>query len=161
VKRYWVDSGAIIWANRDLFPLDSVRGYWNWLESKMNDGHIVTHKRVYKEIIAGAVGERPDPIAVWVKQRKDKGLNYECTAESKVLVGEISAYALDRYGFETAKAFLSGADPFLIARTAVDGGTVVTQESVTKQPRIPSICAKFKVDCIPLTRMNIELKMKF
>jgi Domain of unknown function (DUF4411) len=138
-----------------------VRGYWNWLETKLKNGSVVTHKMVFDEIIRGALGEKPDPIAVWTKSRKGHWCSFGCTDDSKELVGKISLYCMKRYPFATANAFLGGADPFLIARAAVDGGIVVTQESDRKEPRIPKICREFNVDYVPLTRMNNDLKMSF
>lgn len=127
----------------------------------MNDGSIVTHKAVYDEIIRGADGEKPDPIAIWVKSRKGEWCSYGCTDKSKKLMGEISEYCLKKYKFEVAKDFLSSADPFLIARAAVDeDGIVVTQESTVKEPRIPRICEEFEVAHMPLNKMNIKLEMR-
>lgn len=161
MTRYWIDASAIIWANRDLFRYEDMPGYWNWLESKFNDGTVVTHKMVFDEIIRGAQAEKPDPIAIWTKSRRGRWCSYGCTEESKQLVGEISQYCMEHYPYATANTFLSGADPFLIARASVDQGVVVTQESDRKDPRIPKICRAFKIECLPLNKMNIALKMRF
>ncbi len=161
MKWYWLDSSAIIWANRILFPVEKVRGYWNWLETKLQDGSVVTHKRIFKEVVKGADGDKPDPVAVWTKSRKGIWCSYGDTEESYALVGQISSFCIQKYGFATAKAFLQGADPFLIARAAVDGGVVVTQESTRKEPRIPVICREFNVEQVPLHTMNITLDMTF
>lgn len=161
MKRYWIDASSIIRGNRDLFPLQNVPGYWTWLEKRFDDGSVVTHKAVFDEVITGAAAQRPDPIAVWTKNRKGQWCSYGCTDESKVLLGEISEFCWKKYGFSTAKGFLSGADPLLIARAKVDAGIVVTQESEVKEPRIPKICTQFDVECIPLNKMNIKLGMTF
>ena len=161
MTRYWIDASSIIWCNRELFPLKASPRYWEWLESKMKDGSVVTHKAVYDEIIKGAQADRPDVIAVWAKNRKGAWCSYGCTDDSKVLLGEISTYCYERYGFEVAKNFLYRGDPLLIARAAVDKGVVVTQESERKDPRIPSVCDRFNVAHMPLNRMNIKLGMKW
>jgi hypothetical protein len=157
--RYWLDASSVIWCNREFLPLTTNNRYWKWLASKMDEGIVVTHKAVFDEIIRGADGERPDPIALWVKSRKGSWCTYGCTDESKILLGQISTYCLNRYGFEVAKDFLAGADPLLIARACVDKGTVVTQESLQKEPRIPSVCDYFKIPHIPMNKMNIKLNM--
>jgi hypothetical protein len=162
VTRYWIDASSVIWCNRELFRLKDSPKYWAWFESKTIDGSIVTHKAVYDEIIRGADAKRPDPIAVWTKNRKGLWCSYGCTDESKTLLGEISSHCLSKYGFESAKGFLSAGDPLLIARAAVDeDGVVVTQESEHKHPRIPSICDHFKINHMPINRMNIKLGMKW
>lgn len=162
MSRYWIDASSFIWGNRDLFPINQVRGYWDWLETKLKDGSVVTHKKVYDEVARGAEAEKPDPVAVWIKSRKGQWCSYSCTDESKELVGRIAMYCYKSYGLVTANNFLSGADPLLIARAGVDkGGIVVTQESIRKDPRIPKICREFGIICVPLTKMNIDLDMEF
>lgn len=161
MTRYWIDASSIIWCNHDFLRLDTVPKYWEWLETKMNDGFVVTHKAVFDEIIRGAEAERPDPIAVWVKNRKGAWCSFGCTDESKSLLGDIAEHCYNKYRFEVAKEFLSSADPLLIARAAVDDdGIVVTQESVVKDPRIPSICDLFEINHMPLNKMNIKLGMR-
>ena len=160
MTRYWVDANVFIGGNRDIYPIDEFRPYWNWFESMMEAGSIVTHKKVAAEVMEGLNFDKPDPIAVWVKARKNKGLNYSCTEESKVLAGRICEWAISHYGFKTANKFLDGADPLLMARAFVDGGKVVTQESANKEPRIPKVCAHFGIDWVTIGKMNQELKMK-
>jgi hypothetical protein len=161
MTRYWLDASSLIWADRDLFPVETMHRYWDWLETKFEDGSVVTHKKIFQEVIKGADGEKPSPLAKWVKNRKGVWCSHGCTDESKALMGEISKYCWDRYGFEVANSFLCGADALLIAVAALDGGVVVTQESVQKEPRIPSVCDKFKVKHMPINRMNIVLGMTF
>jgi hypothetical protein len=130
----------------------------------MNIGNVVTHKAVFDEIIKGAEGDKPDPIAVWTKNRKGVWSSYSCTDESRTLLGEISSFCIGKYGFEVSKKFLIGGDALLIARAKIDKeveGIVVTQESEHKDPRIPSICDKFEVPHMPLNKMNIKLGMKW
>ena len=160
MTRYWLDASSVIWCNRDFLPKATVPQYWEWLESKMVAGVVVTHKAIFDEIIKGAQTERPDPIAVWIKHRKGTWCSYGCTDESKKLMGEISTYCWNKYGFEVAKGFLDGADALLISRAAVDEGVVVTQESERKSPRIPSVCDHFKIPHMPMNKMNIKLGMR-
>jgi hypothetical protein len=159
VSRYWLDASSAIWCERDFFRLDKVPQYWDWLATKFEDGSVVTHKKIYAEIIKGAAGEKPSPVGVWIKNRKGVWCSYGCTDESKKLMGDISLYCINKYSYEIAREFLSGGDALLIARAAVDGGIVVTQESVHKHPKIPGICDKFGVKHMPMNKMNIALNM--
>lgn len=162
MTRYWLDASSLIWCDRDLFELATMPKYWLWLASKLADGSVVTHKKIYGEVIKGAEGEKPSPLSLWVKSRKGARCSYGCTDESKVLMGKISEYCIHKYGFPTAKKFLVGGDPHLISRAAIDDdGIVVTQESALHFPRIPSVCDHFGIKHLPMNRMNIELKMKF
>ncbi len=128
----------------------------------MHDGSVVTHKKVYEEMIRGAEAKRPDPVAVWVKNRKGVWCSYGCTDESKQLMGEISIYCVEKYGVARGKDFLSAGDPRLIAIAGTDkeGGIVVTQESVNKSPRIPGVCDHFGIKHMPMNLMNIKLNMR-
>lgn len=161
MTRYWLDASSLIWCDRELFRIDMIPKYWEWLESKLRDGSVVTHKKIYSEVVKGTKGEKPSQLGLWVKNRKGVWCSYGCTDESKVLMGKIAEYCLEKYSYETANEFLNGADALLIARAAVDSGIVVTQESVNKMPRIPGICDHFDVKHMPMNKMNIELKMKF
>lgn len=157
MTRYWLDASSIIWCDRELFPRKTLPRYWDWLEERFKDGSVVTHKKIFAETIKGAGGEKPSPIALWVKSRKGQWCSYGCTDNSKALMGDISSYCIGKWGFETSKDFLSGADGLLIARAAEDNGIVVTQESVNKAPRIPSICDYFHIKHMPMNRMNVKL----
>jgi len=159
VTRYWLDASSIIWCEREFFRLDKFPKYWDWLATKFDDGTVVTHKKIYAEVVRGAQGDKPSPIGVWVKNRKGPWCSYGCTDESKAIMGDISAYCIKKHGYDTAKEFLNGADAMLIARAAVEGGIVVTQESVNKFPKIPGICDVFKVKHMPMNKMNIALDM--
>jgi hypothetical protein len=161
MTRYWLDASSLIWCDRELFRLETMPKYWYWLETKFKDGSVVTHKKIYQEVIKGAEGEKPSPLAKWIKNHKGEWCSYGCTDESKAKMGEISDYCWKKYGLETANEFLSGADAQLIARAYVDVGIVVTQESVQKEPRIPSVCDHFKVKHMPMNKMNILLNMTF
>ena len=160
MTRYWLDASSLIWCERDLFRLSMNPKYWAWLESKFHEGSIVTHKRIYAEVVKGTNGQTPSDLALWVKSRKGRWCSHGCTDESKELMGKIAEYCIRQYGYPVAKKFLSGADAQLIARAAVDGGVVVTQESTNKMPRIPGVCDQFKVKHMPMNKMNIELNMK-
>jgi hypothetical protein len=158
MKRYWVDANAIIMAQR-TYPLEGKFGfYWEWFEKKMEEGLIVTHNEIAAEVIKGVDKIPPDPIATWVKNRRSKGLNYKCNDESRKLMGEISEWVLSKYKFAAANNFLSSCDPLLMARVGIEPPSVlVTTESTIKEPRIPKICAQFKIPWMPLLEMNETL----
>jgi hypothetical protein len=54
------------------------------------------------------------------------------------------------------------ADPFVIAKAKIDGGTVVTQEKFKDHAaKIPNICKHFDVRCLSLEGFMIEVDWKF
>jgi hypothetical protein len=159
LNRYWIDANAIIWTNRKLSPYDTARVYWNWLETKLEDGSVVTHKNIYGDVVAGLDLDRPDPIAQWLKNRRCAGLLHGDTEESQKVMGDISNYVLKTHKHsKNAYKFLKSADPHLIARAYVEKEPVVTQESVDRELRIPRICNQFGVRCLYVTDMNLELQ---
>jgi hypothetical protein len=160
MTRYWVDANVFIWGSRDPFPLDGVRVYWDWFDKKLDEGVIVSHKRVYDEVLRGNKKEKEQPIVAWVRARKSKGLYLGCTKESHARVGEICTYAFANYTYAKAKRFVDGADPFLIANASLEEGVVVTQENQAKEKRIPEVCRAFGVRYMNIYEMNRELKMK-
>jgi hypothetical protein len=158
MKRYWVDANAFIMAQRTYPLVGKFAFYWEWFEEKMDKGLIVTHNDIAGEVIKGVSRTPPDPIAIWVKNRRTKGLNLTCTDESRVLMGKISEWVLQKYKFAATNNFLRGCDALLIARVGVEPPSVlVTTESLIKEPRIPGICAKFNIDCINILEMNEKL----
>jgi len=160
MKRYWVDANVFIWGSREPFPFDGMKSYWDWFDKKLEEGVIVTHKRVYEEVIKGNIRDKEDRIVAWVRARKSKGLYIGSTEASQKLVGEICTYAFDKYAPSKAKRFVNGADPFLIAAASLESGTVVTQESRNKELRIPEVCAQFGVAYMNLFEMNRILKIR-
>ena len=64
-----------------------------------------------------------------------------------------------------AEEFLSGADPWLIAKAMVTGATVVTLEvlnpEIKKKFLIPNICAEFGVDWMNTFDMLYKLEARF
>jgi hypothetical protein len=53
-------------------------------------------------------------------------------------------------------------DPFVIAKAAVDGRTVVTMEALKPQAaKIPNICQHFNVPCLSLEEFMIKEGWEF
>jgi hypothetical protein len=159
--RYWVDANVFIWGSNVPYPFERALGYWKWFGKKIDEGIIVTHIRVYNEVIKGNRNGKEEPIIPWMKTRKDCGLRIRSTKESDLLVGRICTRAFELYDPIKAKEFIDGADPFLIAHAHLDSGTVVTQESRTKERRIPALCREFGVEYMNLYEMNEVLQAEF
>jgi hypothetical protein len=157
--RYWADANVFIWGSREPYPFDRARGYWTWFDKKLNEGIIVSHVKVYQEVIKGRGKE--DPILQWMKTRKDKGLALGSSKELQAIAGRVCTVAYETLTYPMATKFCSGADPFLIAAAAADGGIVVTQESKRSECKMPAVCKHFEVICINLFEMNHQLNAEF
>jgi Domain of unknown function (DUF4411) len=160
--RYWVDANSFIWGSRDPYPMPGAMAYWAWFESMVDKGKIISHWKAIKEVTDGeGKGQHQEQIVSWVKTRKSKLVEPTPDSEEcQKLVGELCQYSYQNFGPVKTVEFTKGADLFLIARAALDGGAVVTQESEKKLVRIPTVCAHFGVEYRTLFQMNHELKMK-
>jgi hypothetical protein len=104
-------------------------------------------RRVYKEITENRSSQ--DELAQWLVRRDVLGT--PSTKEIQEFANKIGAHVFggaSRYRLEHALRFSNGADPWLVAHAAVDGGAVVTREKpepASKKPKVPDICVEFKV----------------
>jgi Domain of unknown function (DUF4411) len=157
--RYWVDANVFIWGNREPYPLPGARSYWNWFESQIDSGKIITHWKCLREVTDGEKRDDPELIVQWVKTRKNKLTAPADTPQISGLVGEMCEHCYETFGTAKTVEFTKGGDLWLIASAKLDNGKVVTQESTKKQLRIPAICEKFEVAYVSMFTMNHELKM--
>lgn len=162
--RYWIDTNVLIHAKDVTYPMAHAKSFWSWLDREINKGRIVSAKRVYEELVDGR--KQQDDLALWVKDRKHKGLCIPRTPSCHTNATKIGDYLFGgRYKSRHALKFSRGADPWLIAQAMTDKGTVVTQES-SQHPeaevvRIPDVCHHYEVKCINLTRLFEELNAEF
>jgi hypothetical protein len=160
-RRYWVDANSFIWGARDPYPMPGVMAYWNWFEKMVETGKVTSHWKAIQEVLDGEKKGQPELIVSWVKTRRDKLIDQTPDSkECQALVGKLCQFSYEKFGSVKTVEFTKGADLFLIARAALDGGAIVTQESEKKMVRIPTVCAAFGVRYLTLFQMNRELKMK-
>jgi hypothetical protein len=101
---------------------------------------------VRKELLDGK-----DELSAWIKARGDAGWFLEVSDEpTQEVFGQIAAAVQAGPYKEAAKAeFLATADPWLIAKAATTGATVVTHEvfspEIKKKVPIPNICLQFGI----------------
>ena len=103
-----------------------------------------------------------EPLHEWVEN--NKGVFTTPTAEEGAFVGRIYSVRHFQQNIEQKKPLKGGknADPFLIAKAAVIGGTVVTME--TERPnaaRVPSICSYFGARCVLLEEFLADEGWRF
>jgi hypothetical protein len=137
--------------------------FWEWMAGRVQDGYIVSPRRVYREVVENE--KHQDELARWLRHRRDKGL---CIAPSRAVqerVHAIEEHVFTKYMVVEAWDFSKGADPWVIAHAMEDQGIVVTKESDSKsnaqKARIPDVCAHFNVKCVDTLEMLKQLKAKF
>lgn len=149
---YVFDTNAL----QALFKLSTkvFQSLWEEFDSLASSGQIISVKEVYKEIENG--GEKW-PLFQWAKQ--NKGIFQTATKDEALFVKEI--FKVSHFQKLPRKQFLMDnkpiADPFIIAKAKVLGGTVITLEGFEPDgsikpnaPKIPNICQHFKIECLDL-----------
>lgn len=123
------------------------RTLWERFDALVADGSIVSVREALREIEDGA----PDNLVEWSKE--NSALFAVPTGPEGAFVGQIYAVEHFQQNIEVQKLVRGGrnADPFVIAKAAVEGRTVVTMERLKPNAsRIPNICAYFGVRCMHL-----------
>jgi len=120
---------------------------WRNFDVLVSAGSLVSTREAYREVVDGPVAE----LREWAGN--NQALFSVPTAAEGALVARIYAVPHFHQNIEQQKLLKGGrnADPFVIARASVEGGTVVTME-VFKQnaAKIPNICRHFGVPCMTL-----------
>ena len=153
---YWLDSNVFIEANKGPYGFDIAPGFWTLLDEMFNAGRICSSITVYRELPA-----KNDDVARWAKERRSSGLFPEPGPAVQDRFRAIAAYVSNRYPANQSNRFLSGADPWVIAHAAADGGVVVTMETRvpdnSQKAKIPNVGDQFNVRSINTYQMLREL----
>jgi hypothetical protein len=136
----------------DLFPI-----FWDWIESRIGED-LFTVKPVKDEILV-----QNDDLSNWFKKVDDPSWVLQVDDEQTQLqMPAITKHCVDHgYKAHGINKFLSGADPWVIARARRDGFTVVTQElpqpESKKRVKIPDVCVNVGVKQIIVYDLLREL----
>jgi len=155
---YWLDSDVLVFAKDTIAPMGyaDYAGFWALIERNMESGIIKITKMNFREIAEGR--NREDELARWLRVRKGPGIGVPPTKEVQAFVTKIGDYVYSEQRFyqRHRDRFARGADPWLIAQAAIEGGTVVTREEsrpMCHEPKIPDICIHFNVKFMSLIEM--------
>jgi Domain of unknown function (DUF4411) len=121
---------------RTTFP-----GLWARFDGLVGDGHIVSTREVSREIDDGA----SESLREWAAQNND--LFATPTAAKGAFVTKIYGVAHFQQNIEQQKILKGGknADPFVIARAAIEDRTVVTMEMLSRGPQKSQTSASISV----------------
>ena len=120
---------------------------WHHFDELVNNGDIVSTREVLREIEDSSLESLRDWAAV------NSGLFTTPNADEGRFVGQIYAVQHFQQNIERQKMLRGGknADPFVIAKAAVNGLTVVTMEQLRDNAaKIPNICNHFDVPWMSL-----------
>lgn len=124
VPQYTIDTSALI----DIFGSEKMvsrivtPGLWERLEVLINNGTVISHIEVLKEIRGEEV--KGHDLFDWAQSHRTSFREYDWSAEGAV----IRAMSKDFGPFVDAKEGAVHADPWLIAQATVRALTIITEE---------------------------------
>ncbi|QIO55166.1 DUF4411 family protein (plasmid) [Rhizobium leguminosarum bv. trifolii] len=133
---------------RSRFP-----SLWSLFDEMVADGRIVSTREVGREIADGPV----EAARSWATDNQH--IFTVPVADEGAFVGKIFSVSHFHQNIEQQKLLKGGklADPFVIAKAAVMGFTVVTVEAYKENSaKLPNICEHFGVPCLDLERFMEE-----
>lgn len=143
---YLLDSNVFIQAKNLYYAPEICPGFWEWLDISVTRNNVRSIVQVYEELKAGN-----DELAEWIKERKDGERFLDTTDRpTQTVFRDIAAVVENgRYTSHAKAQFLSGADPWLVAKAKTIGATIVTHEkydrNAKKRVLLPNICDELKV----------------
>ncbi len=142
---YVLDTSVISALHRNYYRKNFV-SLWKAFDGMTAEGQFTSTREALREL-EDMGGESLD----WA----NTNVGLFCTPDAKEGAFVASIYAVEHFqaNIERQKIYRGGrnADPFLIARAAVMGATVVTMEQLKPHAaKIPNICQHFKVPCVDL-----------
>ena len=121
MEHHWIDADALIQSKNGPYGFDIAPGFWNLIDEAIESGHLRSANEVHEELSRGQ-----DDLTDWVAERPE--LFAEADESVQQEFRTIADYVEANYDEAHAQEFLSGADAWLIAHAAQDGGIVVTRE---------------------------------
>ena len=157
---YLLDANTFIQAKNEYYGFDICPGYWDWLERENAAGNIFSIDRIADELKQGN-----DPLAEWASAR---GKNFFLPLDNPAVqaMRQVSSWVQSAdYQDHAKRAFLSSADPFLVAYGLAHGHTVVTHEvhveGERRKVKIPLVCRALQVPCLRTFEMLRREGAKF
>lgn len=159
---YLLDANVLIQAKNVYYRFETFPVFWDWLIAEQARGRLDTIAPVYDELTRGT-----DTLADWMKDRKDDGWFLKIDDDAtQMKFAAIADWLMAQPFTDGARAeFLGGADPWLIAKAATEGGIVVTLEKNDPARRnkvlIPVVCRAFGIPCVDTFAMMQRLGAAF
>ncbi|NRR34330.1 DUF4411 family protein [Oxalobacteraceae bacterium] len=160
--KYLLDSNTLIEAKNRYYSMTVCPAYWLWLIQKNQSHDVASITSVSKELREGK-----DELAEWAIANPEIFLEVD-DDETQINFGEVANLVFGKAATMKTGAveeFLSGADPWLIAKAMTTKATVVTHEAfhadVKRKFLIPNICRHFGVSWINTFEMLDTLEARF
>jgi hypothetical protein len=149
---YVFDNSPLSVLFKNYYP-KTFRSLWEHFDELVTNGSIVSTREALREIEDGA----PENLIEWA--RKNAKLFAIPTPAEGTFVARIYSVPHFQQNIEQQKLLKGGrnADPFVIAKAAVEERTVVTMEALKPNAaRIPNICQHFGIKWLTLENFMEE-----
>ena len=150
MKKFIFDTSTWIFCSNEAYPISNFPIVWNsFLEKKNYEIH-------YIDAVVGEIeeGKPDDKLRKWFKGKKPSLTKIKQTTPKDIV---------NTYYAKAAKP--PKADPFIIATAKEHTLIVVTQEKnrghSEENPKIPAICKKEKITCMPVNEFWQEVHKIF
>lgn len=160
--RYLLDANTFVEAKNRYYNMTVCPAYWDWILQKYASNDVASISMIGDELKRGE-----DELASWVRSHPAlfEAVDDESTQACFVKVVEFVASEGNRMKVGAVEDFLSGADPWLIAKAMATGATVVTHErhhtDVVKKFLIPNVCDVFGVEWMNTFDLLYKLEARF
>jgi len=149
---YSIDSSVFldIWkGNRGAYPYDVHTGLWSHICKLVDEGRIIAHQEVYKELKRHDDNKFQD----WLKKNKDKFVINPPAANNATKEIINGYYSKFKNGYMPSKKGGSAGDPFVVGLAYSQQCIVFSQEqpisehqlSDAHSPAIPNVCSEYKI----------------
>lgn len=159
---YLLDANVFIEAKNFYYSFDIFPSYWQWLDAAQAAAQLASIRPICDELLKGN-----DELAAWAKERRHGTWFLSVDDEAtQIKFRNIAAWITSQPFAPYAQAdFLSGGDPWLVAKAATSGATVVTLERLDLRSRkkifIPTVCHQFGLRYVNTFEMLHQLGAKF
>lgn len=162
MRRYLLDSNVFIEAKNRYYSFEICPGFWSWMDHVVAAGEVLSIEMVRDELLTGN-----DELAEWIEGRKKA--SWFLKQDDAVTQGHFARIATGvqagPYTTAAKNEFLSGADPWLVAKAKVIGAAVVTLEvaepASKKRVPLPNICADENVGFVSTFDLLEKLEAEF
>lgn len=157
---YLLDTNTLIQAKNEYYAFDLCPGFWDWLDEKNGAGTIFSVQAVKEELARG-----DDQLAQWAADRDTEFFLPGDERTSGAMAAVSGWVQAGDFRDDAKRAFLAGADPWLIAHALAHSHTVVTHEvhvdGQKSKVKIPTVCRALNVPCIRTFEMLRTERVRF
>jgi hypothetical protein len=159
---YTIDACSLmdIFAKEKIVSRDIIPGLWERVAALLEDGTIISHIEVLKEI--NTQEGKGQELYDWAHAHWTIFKDYEWEREGVVIRSMAPKYS----AFVNGKDKSIHADPWLVAQGKVRGVKVITEERPSASPKpknhkLPNVCNAFGVECVDLLGLVKEQGWSF